>query len=179
MNLFFLDFDLKKCAEYHCDKHVVKMILELTQMLYTAHHILKMKLPDNAYKPIRNHNHPMCVWVRKSKENYTFTSELAMCLSEEYTYRYKREHSCHKHLLFLKNNYPDFNQKVEYTKQVYLSDMSPDMEKLNLTPIPLCMPDDCKTTKDVIQGYRNYYIAKKSHFVKWKNRPIPEWYIIS
>ena len=28
MNIFILDEDPKKAAEYHCDKHVVKMILE-------------------------------------------------------------------------------------------------------------------------------------------------------
>lgn len=33
MNIFVLDLDITKCAEYHCDKHVVKMILETTQLL--------------------------------------------------------------------------------------------------------------------------------------------------
>ena len=28
MNIFFLDTDVKKCAQDHYDKHVVKMILE-------------------------------------------------------------------------------------------------------------------------------------------------------
>ena len=28
MNLFYLDQNPKKCAEYHCDKHVCKMIVE-------------------------------------------------------------------------------------------------------------------------------------------------------
>jgi len=28
MNIFVLDYNPKKAAEYHCDKHVVKMILE-------------------------------------------------------------------------------------------------------------------------------------------------------
>lgn len=28
MNIFVLDNDPRKCAEYHNDKHVVKMILE-------------------------------------------------------------------------------------------------------------------------------------------------------
>jgi len=28
MNIFYLDKDTKKCAEYHVDKHVVKMITE-------------------------------------------------------------------------------------------------------------------------------------------------------
>lgn len=28
MNIFVLDWDVKKCAEFHNDKHVVKMMLE-------------------------------------------------------------------------------------------------------------------------------------------------------
>lgn len=36
MNLFFLDNDLDRCAEYHIDKHVSKMILEATQLLTTT-----------------------------------------------------------------------------------------------------------------------------------------------
>jgi len=36
MNLFYLDHDVKTCASYHCDKHAVKMIVELAQMLSTA-----------------------------------------------------------------------------------------------------------------------------------------------
>lgn len=37
MNLFVLSIDPKEAAEAHGDKHVVKMILEACQMLYTAH----------------------------------------------------------------------------------------------------------------------------------------------
>ena len=40
MNRFVLDQDPLKAAAYHCDKHVVKMILEEAQMLSTAHRIL-------------------------------------------------------------------------------------------------------------------------------------------
>lgn len=29
MNIFILDWDVKKCAQYHNDKHVVKMVLEI------------------------------------------------------------------------------------------------------------------------------------------------------
>ena len=36
MNLFYLDEDLDKCAEYHVDKHVNKMILEAAQILCTV-----------------------------------------------------------------------------------------------------------------------------------------------
>ena len=35
MNLFYLDSDLDKCAEYHVDRHVNKMILEAAQLICT------------------------------------------------------------------------------------------------------------------------------------------------
>ena len=40
MNIFYLDRDPKIAAEMHCDKHVVKMILESAQMMSTAHRVL-------------------------------------------------------------------------------------------------------------------------------------------
>ena len=40
MNIFYLDKDPNVCANYHCDKHVVKMIVEYAQMLSTAHRVL-------------------------------------------------------------------------------------------------------------------------------------------
>ena len=39
MNIFYLDSNPQKCAEYHCDKHVVKMILESAQLLCGVHHM--------------------------------------------------------------------------------------------------------------------------------------------
>ena len=41
MNIFILDKDIEKCAQYHCDKHLIKMILESAQLLCTAHWIDK------------------------------------------------------------------------------------------------------------------------------------------
>jgi len=40
MNIFYLDKDPIKSAEMHCDKHVVKMIIEYAQLLSTAHRVL-------------------------------------------------------------------------------------------------------------------------------------------
>jgi hypothetical protein len=38
MNVFFLDENPKLSAQYHVDKHVVKMILETAQLLCGVHH---------------------------------------------------------------------------------------------------------------------------------------------
>lgn len=40
MNIFILDRDPLRCAQFHCDDHVNKMILESCQMLSTAWHVL-------------------------------------------------------------------------------------------------------------------------------------------
>ena len=40
MNIFYLHEDPQVSAKMHCDKHVVKMILESAQMLSTAHRVL-------------------------------------------------------------------------------------------------------------------------------------------
>lgn len=65
MNIFFLHYDPKQCAQYHLDKHVVKMILETAQMLYSVHWFLELELPENAYK--KTHvNHP-CLKLLEDK----------------------------------------------------------------------------------------------------------------
>ena len=38
MNIFYLHKNPAVAAKMHCDKHVVKMILETAQLLCTAHH---------------------------------------------------------------------------------------------------------------------------------------------
>jgi hypothetical protein len=40
VNVFMLDHDPRLAARYHCDKHVVKMIVETAQLLSTAWHCL-------------------------------------------------------------------------------------------------------------------------------------------
>ena len=43
MNIFYLHKCVNKCAKYHVDKHVVKMILEYCQLLSTAHRVIDGK----------------------------------------------------------------------------------------------------------------------------------------
>ena len=40
MNIFYLDNHTHRCAKQHCDKHVVKMIIEYAQLLSTAHRVI-------------------------------------------------------------------------------------------------------------------------------------------
>ena len=47
MNIFYLHEDPQISAKMHCDKHVVKMIIEYAQMLSTAHRMLDGKVVKN------------------------------------------------------------------------------------------------------------------------------------
>ena len=61
MNIFILDENIEKCAQYHCDKHIIKMILESAQLLCTAHWINKYagfiprKLESKEWEKVRKH----------------------------------------------------------------------------------------------------------------------------
>ena len=82
MNIFILDANIKKCARYHCDQHVVKMILESVQIMCTA---LNKKGFDTPYKSTHI-NHPCVLWTEKSYDNFLWLSRLAYALNDELPY---------------------------------------------------------------------------------------------
>jgi len=182
MNIFYLDSDPRKDAEYHCDKHVVKMILESAQLMSSAHRYLdgqmiiekkmvqgslparwrntkKWVLNDNRENILYSagwQNHPSAIWTRA---NYRFLYDLFVYLIEEYKYRYNgKSHKCETllHPLFAS----PFNINIE----------DPWVDP------PQCMPDDCRIEGNTVTAYRNYYIHHKNHFAKWTRRKIPDWW---
>jgi hypothetical protein len=159
MNIFFLDWNPHQAAKYHCDKHVVKMILECAQLLYSAHWVLTpSRVPESAYK--KTHiNHPCSIWVRESIENYEWLCELAIALCSEYTYRYGKIHKTQKHIEWLIRN-PPF-----------------DIPPVHKTPVRLAMPDEYKI-EDPIESYRLFYRESKMKqrgIVNYTKRDWPEF----
>ena len=153
MNIFFLDFDTKKCAQYHCDKHVVKMILETAQLLCGVHWISGSEAP---YK-LSHKNHPCAIWTRECIENYDWLCDLGLELSKEYTYRYNKRHKSQDIIEWCIQNKPNLKSNGVITK------------------FALAMPEECKVD-NVIDSYRKYYKTEKSSLASWKNREIPYWY---
>lgn len=156
MNIFFLHRNARKCAKMHINKHTIKMCLETTQMLCTAHHVL-----DTGYTPPYKQgykNHPCTIWARTSQDNYTWLCELGLELCKEYTYRYNKVHACEKHLLALSQHVPD-------------------MLPLNghITPPALAMPDMYKCKGNAIASYRTYYFFDKNYIHAYKKRDPPLW----
>ena len=85
MNIFILDRDPVLAAQYQCDKHVVKMALESTQILSTIN--------GGPYKPTHV-NHPCVVWAGSCAGNYRWLVVHAIALCDEYTIRYGKKHKC-------------------------------------------------------------------------------------
>jgi hypothetical protein len=140
----------------HCNKHVVKMIVETAQLLSTAHHVLDGH-GDGLYK-MTHKNHPSAIWCRQTDSNYVWLWCLLVSLCKEYTHRYGKIHKC------------------QYDGLVgRLLSLPTNIKRGDFTPPTPAMPDEYKTA-DVIQSYRNYYNGSKASFAKWTDRPTPEWF---
>lgn len=155
MNIFVLDKNIKVCAKYHCDKHVVKMILEYAQMICTAHHLcyndnLHYKIP---YKKTHE-NHPCARWVRDSLANYFWLLALTKELNNEYRFRY--------------------NKSVDHKSWTAIKDLPlPKIKNIGLTKWARAMPQEVKIGKNIINSYRNYYKTHKQHILSYTNRQKP------
>ena len=152
MNIFILDKDIEKCAQYHCDQHVVKMTLESVQILCTA---LNKKGFTTPYKSTHI-KHPCVLWVEESYDNFAWLNNLAIELNTEYRLRFKKN-SDHKSISVL-NEISNF----EY-------------EALGLTEFAQAMPDEYKIMGDAVKAYRQFYVGEKMKFARWTNRNVPEW----
>ena len=155
MNIFFLDENPTLSAQYHVDKHVVKMILETAQLLCSVHHTTD-KVTDQVPYKLSHKNHPCAVWARQSLSNYLYLCELGLELCNEYTHRYGKRHKSQDVIEWCVTNKPNICDK-EFTEPAK------------------AMPNEYKVD-DVVQSYRNYYMGAKSGFAVWKMRDIPHWY---
>ena len=74
MNIFFLHRDPSRAAKAQCDKHVVKMVLETTQMLSTA---VRRRGYDIGYQSAYP-KHPMTIWVGDTRDNFCWALQHAI-----------------------------------------------------------------------------------------------------
>jgi hypothetical protein len=176
VNIFILDHDPVLCAQYHVDRHAVKMIVEYGQLLSTAHRILdgipckrrrgtRLKSWYSLENPnldlrLYSHthvNHPCALWARQSSENYLYLYRLLVELCKEYTYRYGRVH------------------KLEASGLLRVLQILPvNIPISGITKFAQAMPEQYKS-RSTVKAYRSYYNGEKQHLFKWKHRDIPHW----
>ena len=159
VNIFYLSTDPYTAAEYHCDKHCVKMIVESAQLLSTAHRLLdndKIADDKNLYKSF-SPNHPCAIWTRENHRHYMWLFWLMNGLCIEYTLRYDKVHKVSETGLR--------DQLREPPDNIIMDAFSPP---------PQCMPDKYKT-QNTVQAYRNYYLGEKATFAQWRLNK-PKWW---
>jgi len=176
MNIFMLDEKPKLSAQYHNDKHVVKMIVEYAQLLSTAHRVLdgtsqKVNYVTKTGKPrtktvyvlddndgiyeAAHVNHPSAVWVRESENNYLWLHEMSVYLCREYSVRYDKIHK---------------SQSVI----AKLSNLPKNIVSAGKTKLPLAMPEEYHQ-ENPVEAYRAFYRDGKSHIANWKT-VVPWWF---
>lgn len=192
VNIFYLDRDPMLAAQAHCDRHVVKMILETAQLLSTAWHVEAPELVESDYvnsDPLfprwpgvdagydfglsyyianqkiyapTHQNHPSAVWVRESRAAYEWTWRLSQELLAEYTFRYGREHAS-RHTL----------RTLEWAP--------PALSDAALSEPNVAMPDHCVVAVDgyvdALASYRNYYRTEKRPLLTYTARTPPAWVV--
>ena len=188
MNLFYLDENLDLCAEYHVDKHIVKMPLEVAQILCTAvwvdvhlgfvpralnksesdhlnslkkeiKHLPPESRPLTPYLPMM-YNHPCTIWANESLTNTWWLLKHGLALCAEYTHRYGKVHSCQKTLEEAESIIPFNIQTIP-------------------TSFTRAMPDEYKhdTSIDTFTAYKNYIRSKPwvaSNYLRDESRK-PDW----
>ena len=160
MNIFILDKNLIKSAQYHTNKHVVKMLTESCQIMCTVYRetTKEKNIPEIIYKSTHL-KHPCVLWCKESYDNFLYCLKLAKALYSEYQYRY---------------NQPKKHQRnLKIIKYFMSCKLNLSLEK-SITSFALAMPDKYKTNNP-IESYRNYYLGEKQHLFKWTKREIPYW----
>jgi hypothetical protein len=178
MNIFALDPDPMKCARYHCDKHVGKMALESTQLLFNGYWALsghsggkpdyfttrnmQAIFEDNKIYAPTHWNHPCSQWVISYRENWLWTMFLGYYLCGEYQKRFNKEHACLAIIQEMMDHPPEL----------------PNTKNGKISMRPQAMPDEYKIHKRPIAAYRLYYIGEKSKIARWERGVSPPtWYI--
>lgn len=192
MNIFLLDLNPKKAAQAHADKHVVKMLLEACQLLYTCHwafaypNLLECKAPIHLAKAQK------ALPIPESLS----TAPPSLTRPNEPGFRPCHiHHPCAKWVRESIDNY-EFTAllAIELAKEFtfrypkkgahsceqhahWLRWNPPlDIPIIHQTPFVLAMDAQYKR-EDPVEAYRNYYLTAKKEkgLLTYKFRPPPSW----
>jgi hypothetical protein len=163
VNFFYLDINPKICAQYYCNKHIIKIPIEIAQILSKVHYELKSNIDyDKIYKNssvVKNTLGPY-IWIKESLDNYIWACRLGLELINEYKFRYNKETFKTQIIIeILLNNLPNL-PKIGKTK--FISTNQFDMFQFI-------------SNDPVICARYNYCEMKCANDI-WTNRKEPYWF---
>jgi len=155
MNIFILDLDITRSAQFHMNRHVCSSLKEMAQMMCT--NLAVHFGVETPYKPTHI-NHPCTCWLIKSKPNWVYGLELAKALHDEWRFRFKHSSK-------------EFHKSYE----VIINLPYPNISSTRLTPFVLAT-NGWIIPSDPVASYRKYYIEEKQHLAEWGTRGAPSWW---
>jgi len=191
MNIFLLsdstDYEhhLVLQAEYHCDRHVVKMIAESTQLLVTAlespeWHSVSLELmteygmlcPPCKSLSVSQRNHPCAIWARAQLHTIYYLARLAVELCHEHQLRYPLS-ARHAYFGWLESLVDALESYAESGGKVF---KLPEKFPVAISDRPE-LRSFATPHQEAVTYYRSYYFRTKRHFATWKNRGVPMWFL--
>lgn len=196
MNVFVLSTDPATAAREHCDKHVVKMILEYAQLLSAAHRLCDgrqqvIEFPDGKKQRVYlfEGEVPTVVAVPKPSggTRYKVLIENPRCYALSHA-----QHPCAKWARLTTANYTWLSSLLiellaEYERRYhkrhttsrlvqFLSVPPKNVLPGPLTTFPQAMPDEYKH-EDTVEAYRRLYAGAKVRFARWTQpAEVPSWF---
>ena len=200
MNVFLLSGNARRAARYHSNKHVVKMILEVAQLLCTAHAVLdhgglQVPLevfgagedgPAKTYKPTHK-NHPWAIAVRRQRDLYVWVAQLGLALCREYSKRYAgKRHASQRLLEALERVPPRAFESEKFVPEAFKDTTETRRVALKLADgtlfaarAPLAMPEEFARDADcAVEAYRSYYHSKDAIHAWKPHAQVPKWYTL-
>ena len=172
MNIFVLDADPNKAAQYQCEQHLrSKMLAETAQLLQTCFPKERLEAPDcprNASGEVRgqsHYNHPCSKWARACRGNFIWLVEHGIAMEIE---RRKRGYNPHQSFYFV-------DWAIENIDDSVCPSGSLQEFCIAIADDKLCRKDPRFAAADPILKYKLYYKYDKP-FATWKNGP-PDWYL--
>jgi len=200
LNIFILDKNLIKSAQYHTNKHVVKMLTESCQIMCTVYRetTKEKNIPEIIYKSTHL-KHPCVLWCKESYDNFLYCLKLAKALYSEYQYRYNQPKKHQRNLkiikyfmscklnLSLEKSITSFALAMPYQYKLEVikkkgrwGTVHWEIKGLNKEDYQSINSKTFDSEKEAqiyatIQSYRNYYMNEKKHLFKWTKRETPYW----
>lgn len=168
MNIFWLHKNGRVMALLHCDKHVVKMILEIAQMASNVYYHYSGETGMKLYK--RTHaKHPMSIFMCQCLANFELACTRGLFLCREYTRRYNKEHKCEEMLRGFIQCPPDFSlgSPPDYSESTVFG-------RIGDFSVPLCITDSSLHHPNAVVAYLQYYLQKLDTVPglrKWNKKP--------
>lgn len=190
MNLFVLSENAAAAAKAHGDKHVIKMMLEACQMLYTAHWTA-------AYPSLLENK--SAVAVSRAQKALPLPVRLLTAPKQKGTGEpgFRPVHLHHPCTLWIRESLGNYYWAcslalalaAEYefrwpgrthsckAHATWLLLHPPKIPRCERTQFVLAMDDIYKISSDPVENYRNYYRTSKQErgLTKYTGREAPEW----